>query len=290
MLGMKRIRKNKAKPRKKPSVGMPFHILVAGLKLGLALGGIVCLSLSFIFVYDVVTQCDFFESRQVHIIGTERLSKQQVLSQAGIESNMNILALNLHLARKRLMGHPWIAEARVTRELPDTLFIWIREHEPLAVMDLGEKYVINTDGEIFKKWAGSDPENLPLITGLSFADIRLADEDKGSPAFDALMAALLIGREERSVMPNRLVRRIHVDTDLGLTLYAFGEEKAIKLGYRNFREKFRYLKTLLYRLNQQPDWTGFDAIDLANLNRVIVVPTKGGWSAGKTEEGVSAGT
>lgn len=269
---------------------MPFHILVAGLKLGLALGAIVCLSLSFIFFYDVVTQCDFFISRKVHIIGTERVSRQQVLSQAGIESNMNILAFNLNLGRKRLMGHPWIAEAQVTRELPDTLFIWIREHDPLAVMDLGEKYVINTDGEIFKKWTGSDPENLPLITGLSFADIRLTREDKGSPAFDALMAALLIGREEQSVMPNRLVRRIHVDTDLGLTLYAFGEEKAIKLGYRNFREKFQCLKTLLYRLNQQPDWTGFDAIDLANLNRVIVVPTKGGRSAGKTEEGVSAGT
>ncbi|MDX9788413.1 MAG: FtsQ-type POTRA domain-containing protein [Desulfobacterales bacterium] len=289
MLGNDRIRRNRARPRRKKT-GIPVtRVLVVGLRLTVALLGLICLSLSYIFVYDVMTQCDFFRSKEIRILGATRLTKQQVLLQAGIAPNMNILSVNLHLTRKRLLCHPWIAEAQVTRELPDHIIIHIRENEPLAVLNLGKKFIINTDGEIFKEWAPSDSVDLPLVTGLSFSDIRLPS-DNGSPAFNALMTALYLGQEKGSVLPNRFIRRIHVDPDLGLTLYAFADEKAVKLGYRSYREKLRCLSPLLYRLNQQPEWMGFDAIDLANLNRVVVNPRTGRAFDGDFKEGFGAGT
>jgi cell division protein FtsQ len=265
-----------------PNFDAAVRFIVYGL-------GIVVLSLSLIFMHDVVTQCDFFKAKKINITGLNRLSEQQVLHQARIEANANILSVNLNLARKRLLRHPWIAEARVARELPDTISITIREQEPLAVLDLGGKFIINTRGEVFKAWEQKDSTDLPLVTGLAFSDIRLP-MDNGSHAFEALMSVLQLGRADGGILPTRRVRRIHVDQDLGLTLYAFDEKTVVKLGYRDFPEKLRRLETLLYRFEKQQDWTGFDSIDLVNPNRVVVSFTRGETHTGKFKEGLGAGT
>jgi hypothetical protein len=81
-----------------------------------------------------------------------------------------------------------------------------------------------------------------------------------------------------------------VDPDLGLTLYAFGGRKVVKLGYQDLREKFKLLKTLLVRFDRQPGWTGFTTIDLVNPNRVIINPARQGVVAGEIKEGFGAGT
>lgn len=289
MLGTKRIRKNRGRVAKRPHGGVGKHRLALGMSVLAGLLGVIVLSVSFIFVHDAVTQCDYFRSKQIIITGADRLTDVQIMQQARVVPHTNILAINLNLVRKRLLLHPWIADAQVTRELPDTLVIRIREHRPLAVLDLGGDFIINTDGEVFKAWEPSDPENLPRVTGLAFSDIRLPLDD-GSPAFDALVRALHLGQDAHGVLPNRHVQRIHVDRDLGLTLYAFDETKVVKLGFRNFQEKLRRLETLLYRLDQQQDWTGFDAIDLVNLNRVVVIPARGETLPGHFKEGFGAGT
>lgn len=289
MLGTKRIRKNKGRAGKRPRGSVGKYRLALGMKVVAGLLGVIGLSVSFIFIHDAVTQCDYFKSTQITITGAERLTDAQIMQQARVVPHTNILAVNLNLVRKRLLLHPWIADAQVTRELPDTLVIRIQEHRPLAVLDLGGDFIINTHGEVFKAWEPGDPESLPRVTGLAFSDIRLPRDD-GSPAFDALVRALHLGQDTRGVLPNRHVQRIHVDRDLGLTLYAFDETKVVKLGFRNFQEKLRRLETLLYRLDQQQDWTGFDAIDLVNLNRVVVIPARGETLAGHFKEGFGAGT
>ena len=289
MLGTRRNRKTNVRRRIKKTRGLKIQSLVAGLKVTVGALGLMALSLSFIFIHDVVTQCDFFRAKKITIAGLHRLSEQQVMQQSRIEPNANILSVNLELARKRLLRHPWIAEARVSRELPDTIVIVIREQEPLAVLDLGGKFIINTRGEVFKAWEQKDSNDLPLVTGLAFSDIRLP-MDNGSSAFEALMSLLELGRMDGGAMPNNRVRRIHVDPDLGLTLYAFNEKTVVKLGYRDFPEKLRRLETLLYRYEKQQKWTGFDSIDLVNPNRVVVTFAKGETHMDTVKEELGAGT
>ena len=96
------------------------------------------------------------------IEGNQRLSGKQIAEQAQVEEGMNILAVNLTLARKRLLSHPWIAEAEVLREVPSGIKIRIREHAPLAIVDLGRRFLINEKGEIIKAWTASDPAAFPV--------------------------------------------------------------------------------------------------------------------------------
>jgi len=109
------------------------------------------ISFSFIFSHDFLTQCDYFNADILTIQGTRRLSETQVVKQSQIHKGINILSVHLETVRKRLIANPWIADAEVSRELPNGIHIRITEHQPLAMLNLGRKFLINTAGEIFKE-------------------------------------------------------------------------------------------------------------------------------------------
>ncbi|MCK7508365.1 MAG: FtsQ-type POTRA domain-containing protein [Desulfobacterales bacterium] len=118
----------------------------------------VFVSLFFVFVHDVFTQSEHFQARQIQVEGASAPGRRARLQTvAGVRPGINVLSVNLSAARKRLLAHPWIAEAEIQREIPSTLRIRIREHVPAAVVDVGRKFLLNTRGEIFKEWEPADP-------------------------------------------------------------------------------------------------------------------------------------
>jgi cell division protein FtsQ len=254
----------------------------------------------FILGYDFLTQCSYFKAQSIVIDGTDRLSEEEILGQAGIQKGMNILSVNLSMARKKLLAHSWIADAEVSRELPFTIAIRIKEHRPLAVLDLGRKFLIDTRGEIFKERAASDPDELPVITGLEYSDLDVSgdaaalyrSESVGGNAlknpFGAVMDVLRLGQKPESVVPNTAIERIHVDREIGLTLhasyYASGRVRAIKLGYDDYQSKYLMLKNILFHLQERKSVPDFDSIDLNNVNRIVVNPVKIESSAGNHKE------
>jgi cell division protein FtsQ len=193
---------------------------------------------------------------------------------------VNILAVNLSLVRKRLIAHPWIAEAGVSREIPSGLNIRIKEHAPLAVVDVGQKFIINHSGKIFKAWDSSDPANLPVVSGLNVLDLPpvygQTDSTEGDTVrertapFEAVMKVLRLGRQQGSILPNRSIRQIRVDRHIGLTLFAFDRIKTINLGYDDYDGKYHMLASLFSYLKNQQSGSDYDRIDLNNLDRVVV--------------------
>ncbi len=244
------------------------------------------ISLCFIFGYDFFTQLDYFMAESLIVTGNNRLSEKQVIKQAQINKKVNILSVNLSTTRKRLLAHPWISEAEVARQLPNQITIRIKEHKPLAILDIGRKFIINIDGEIFKEKSESDTENLPVISGLKFSDLNIPGEAHPSYSkvsageyahdtpFDAVMVVLQLGQEAESILPNRLIKKIRVDREMGLTLYMFnyesGRVKAINLGYNDYTNKYDRLKNMLFYLDKRKRFSDFDSIDLNNLNRIVV--------------------
>jgi cell division protein FtsQ len=269
----KKVRKNQRK--EKPEVLRANRIRGAILffKIIFCIVSVPAMSALFIFGHDLMTQCSYFECERIIIEGTERLSEKQVKEQADIKDNMNILSLNLFIARNKLLGHPWIEQARVGREFPNTLFIRITEHKPLAVLDLGDKFILNTNGLIFKKLEPDDSEILPIISGLSYSDIRTT-RDTGSIRFVSVMEVFRLGEVSDSVIPNDLIQRIDVDRQIGLSLYTTDQEKIIKLGFENYSEKYGQLKKVIFQLKDQDTFNDYQFIDLINPDRIVVYPVK----------------
>ena len=291
MFGRKKTRKNYRKGAKKKRFLAFLRPLITGFYIIAGVAGLVITSGLFIFVHDVITQSDYFRAHSLRIEGGQRLTSEQIAEVAQLDKGMNVLAVNLAIARKRLLDHPWIEEAEVRREIPSALHISIREHKPLAVIDLGRKYIINENGTVFKEWTKSDPGNLPLVSGLELSDIRNHDsaavtgmrrservsnpsqtEDLLNSPFEAVMQVLKLGKQTRSVISNRNIKKIRVDREIGITLEAFKQMKTIVLGYNNYPLKYNMLKNILRYRKQRRSFPDFNRIDLNNVNRIVVNP------------------
>jgi cell division protein FtsQ len=254
--------------------------ILLGFKLIVAVAAVAAISAFFILMHDILTQCDYFKISRLTIEGTQRLSEKEIAKQARVGKGMNILAVNLSLVRKQLLAHPWIAEAGVSREIPSGLSIRVKEHSPLAVVDVGKKFLINHAGKIFKAWDASDPAGLPVVSGLNVLDLppvfgqtELPQSEiarERTTPFKAVMKVLRLGRQQGSILPNRSIRQIRVDRQIGLTLLAFDRIKTINLGYDDYDGKYHMLANLFSYLKHQQSGPDFDRIDLNNLNRVVV--------------------
>jgi cell division protein FtsQ len=260
--------------------------LLQVLALLIGIGLVAAASAMFVFIYDFLTQWEYFQTRQLVIEGNQRLSQAEIAAQAQVGTGVNIFAVNLSLTRKRLLAHPWVAEAEVSRQIPSGIQIRIYEHRPLAIVELGHRFLIDENGTVFKEWDSSDPTNLPLISGLELSDVAAAGSpvlrqaadggdvgvaDRPSP-FEAVMRVLKLGADPGSILPNGLIEQIQVDRQLGLTLQVMHGTRIIHLGYGDYFGKYSMLKTILSRLKQTTRFPDLIRIDLNNPQRVVVRP------------------
>lgn len=283
MLGNKHIRKNHYKGTSTKRRAKILQRFIFCFEIVTVVAILIVMSFVFILAHDFITQCDYFRADNIVVRGAHRLSKQQILEQANINKGINILSVNLSIIRNRLLAHSWIAEAEVRRELPDIITIGIEEHEPLAILDLGRRFLINVNGEVFKEWTASDPGVLPIVSGLQFSDLNVSGEPR-STSFNAVMEVLRLGRETDSILPNRRIRKIRVDRQTGLTLYAFDQARVIKLGYYDYPDKYERLESVLFYLKEKRCFPDFNSIDLNHVDRIVVNLVKDELSAGNHRE------
>ena len=245
----------------------------------------------FVLVHDVITQCDYFRAKSLQIEGGQRLNHKQILAVSQVQNGVNTLAVNLTMVRKRLLAHPWIAEAEVRREIPSGIHIRIQEHKPLAIVELDRKYLLSKKGRLFKKWTAADPANLPLVSGLTLSDIKgtanalqintqpasapsrhLKSEGSVRRPFEAVMQVLRMSEQVRGILSNRQIKQILVDREMGITLKVFKQMKTVVLGYHNYPLKFRMFENVRTYRRQRRSLPDFDRIDLNNVNRIVVSP------------------
>lgn len=75
-----------------------------------------------------------FRVRHVRVTGTERMNELAVYERALAQKDQPMPLLDLEALRAELLALPWVADARVSRQLPDTLRIDIVERKEHAVL------------------------------------------------------------------------------------------------------------------------------------------------------------
>ncbi len=281
MLMRKKLQKKSSKGQKAAYWTRIWGRIMLGIRMMLACVALAATTGFFILIHDLVTQCDYFAVKEVAIEGVRRLTHTQVTRQAQVSVGNNILSINLSLARKRLLAHPWIAEAEISRKIPSQLIIRIKEHSALAMVDFGQKFLLNHQGQIFKAFDPADQLHLPVISGLELADLKVFSMTESSnPAqtavdslpFRAVMQVLDLGKKQGSILPNHMIRKIIVDRQIGLTIYAFDRLKAISLGYSDYLGKYHMLAKLFLYFKRQRNIFDYDRVDLNNLQRIVINP------------------
>jgi cell division septal protein FtsQ len=171
-----------------------------------------------------LTTSERFAIAEIRIAGHARLTADEVRAALPIALGDNVFSADLDALAGRLRTHPWIASADIRRVLPATLVVELREHEPVAVVTLGERYLIDATGHPFKRAEPGDGEGLPLVTGLDRATYQI---DPGHAA-TTIVAALDALAAWRAAGSRPAIAEVHI-TARGLALHARDHELVIEL-------------------------------------------------------------
>lgn len=183
--------------------------------------------------YHWLTRSDRFAVTELDLRGAERLDATHVRTLIGLPegatgADANIFRLGLADAERRLEEDPWIASARVSRQLPNKLIVELTEERPAALVELGGLYLTTDDGRVFKRAAIERGEglSLPIITGVP-RGAYLHHPEVAREAVRTCLEALRVYRQD----PDRpAVSEVHFDARRGISFHSYDGAMAIRVG------------------------------------------------------------
>lgn len=187
------------------SVRWLFTALVVTVGVGGAVAGAY-------YGWDALVHSQRLVVRRIDIAGAQRVARQELVAYAGLDVGQPILDLDLDGMALKLRRHPWVASATVRRRLPDAVHVEVTEYEPAMVVALGDLYLADASGHVFNRLRAADDVTLPVLTGLSRADVARDPEALAHSIREALHIASALAGEYSLLGRLEELRR---DADLG---------------------------------------------------------------------------
>lgn len=107
-----------------------------------------------------------FEVRKVEVHGVHRMNELKVYERVLGERDRAMAMVDLRKLRGSLMELSWVKDARVSRELPDTIVVDIVERVPHAVLKRADKLVlIDGEGHLLEPVAPAKARGMLAISG-----------------------------------------------------------------------------------------------------------------------------
>ncbi len=107
-----------------------------------------------------------FRIAAISLSGEKEVSREEVLTIAGVTGRASLLLLDADAARARLLANPWIGDAAVLKLYPDRLQITITERQAFALWQQdGRVSVIAADGTVLEPFVEDRYLGLPLVVG-----------------------------------------------------------------------------------------------------------------------------
>ncbi len=247
-----------------PRLRRPGMILLRTLGVLLAVGGAVAVGR---LLQHHLTTSPAFAIERVDIQGLTRIERDELLEAAGIDVGTNVFARSPEDVQARLLSHPWVASASVTRRLPGHFAITLREREPVALLVLepceagaaaapeascdeaSSLYLVSDEGSLFKRLEGEDPIDMPVITGVERQRFGTDAEFRRTILLRAV--ALLQLLRDAGLEKRVSIGEIHVEAGEGFSLYVGDELTHVRLGLPPFEQKLRRMKKVFDRLKRE---------------------------------------
>ncbi len=223
-------------------------------------------------VAHLVLTTDALAVRRVSIDGNARMSRGEILGVLDGLQGRNILTVDLEAWRGRLLGAPWIADARIRRIFPGTIRVVVQEREPIGIGRIGDQlFLVDRAGTIIDEFGpGYANLDLPIIDGLSAGPrtgAALVD-----PARSALAGRLLVSLERTPHLVKRL-SQVDVSDVRDAAVILDGDPVVIRLGDEQFAERLQSYIDVAETLRDRVE--DIDYVDLRFGEHVYVKPRAG---------------
>lgn len=229
-----------------------------------ALGGV--------FLALVVLSVQWKDSRKVGRVTVEGagiFSEKDVIARAKVATGALIDTVSLMAVRARLVTHPYIRDARVSRDYPEGLRIEIEERIPVAMFTAngGMRYV-DAEGVVLPYLESALTRDLPAITGVpelaSTAPGRAVEGDEYFEALTVLSAALAT---DTSVY--HLISEVDMREPDDVTIYSTEGAVTIRFGRGDELRKMSLLRAFWDRFVREEGPENLKSLDLRFGDRVV---------------------
>jgi len=190
-----------------------------------------------VLVYRFVTTSPTFALRAVKVNGADRATESALVKLGGITLGTNLFVLDTRAIERSLSSHPWVKHVSVRRRVPSSLSIEVTEHTPVAMMSLGDLYLVNTEGEPFKRVQASEPIDLPLLTGVEREEVVAHREESLAAVRQTI--GIIDSYSKSAASKGHPLSEAHVD-ETGVTLVTTSGEE-IRMGEGGVTEKLERL-------------------------------------------------
>ena len=121
-----------------------------------------------------------FTLRRFQIEQQGRIGKGELVNAAGVKIGQNLLHLSLDDVAANLQRLPNVAAVRIERRLPDTLYVFVEERRPVALIcptpaagtTLAQPtFYIDARGYVLKPKPGEKLMSLPIVRGISSDEV-----------------------------------------------------------------------------------------------------------------------
>jgi cell division protein FtsQ len=108
-----------------------------------------------------------FEVQRVEVTGMERVDQLKVYQLVLAEKDRAMPLVDIDKVRADLLQYGWIKDARVSRQLPNTLAVEIIERKPAAIWQRNGKYsLIDANGIVLANVRAGEGGDLPTLNGI----------------------------------------------------------------------------------------------------------------------------
>lgn len=181
--------------------------------------------------HNWITSSPRFAISSIEVRGNHQLARAAVAELLPVHLGDNMFASDTASLERALATSPWISRAEVHRELPRTLVVTITERTAAAVVDLGGLYLVDAEGQPFKRAAveAGEGDGLPVITGIERLAFR-ADPAATTKLIRSALAAAATWRSSAPAGARPALAEISFDVFRGLTVRTREPALSISLG------------------------------------------------------------
>jgi cell division protein FtsQ len=179
------------------------------------------------------------------------MTNEQIMQAAGFTGTLGYFSIDTGAAESRLARVPRIAEAMVSKEFPGRLHIVLEERLPLAYSLISSDsgmipLVLDKHGVIFSVGRGSIPNDLPVVSGVRFPEIRegMRLPDPVLPFLDQLHQLSLDAPQLFGLISEVKFEKRGL-SDYDVVLYPRGYQTRVRIGREISAELLKYILVVL---------------------------------------------
>jgi cell division septal protein FtsQ len=216
--------------------------------------------------YQLFAGATFFKLERIEVPRLQKLSRDEIVSLTGAKLGDSLLRLDLQHVAEQLEKNPWVEKLKVRRRFPGTLSIEISERVPVAVVNMGYLYYLDSKGEIFKPLTEGDRLDFPIITGIS--EVDLVKDADGTKKMLSMALGIMELLKKGTVFRLADVSEIHLDKGYGYTLFTTAGGIPVKLGNSDFQAKLARFSRIYPELTAQI--ASLEYVDLNYADKIVV--------------------